>query len=349
MPSLRRLTGHLLSLRPGPEWYDRTTPALCADRPDGVPRRLKLLPAAPTSPRHRQQAERPCILHRLPRRPGHRRDIDGLRAVAVLPVILFHAGLPAFAGGYLGVDVFFVISGFLITGILAARPARRAASRSRASTSAAPAASCRRWPSCSLACIPFGLAWMSPLQLADLGRGIVATALSVSNVLFWQQLDYFGPAAEHLPLLHTWSLGIEEQFYLLFPLALAALWRWRPAGIGAASCWLAAPSASRSLPGPPAATRGRLLPAAVPRLGAAGRRRAGHGAGDPAAPVRGAARRPRPRRRSSRRWPPCRSASCPASCRWCSPAPAPPSSCAAPAPARPPTACSPTRSRSASA
>ncbi len=78
-----------------------------------------------------------------------------------------------------------------------------------------------------LACVPFAVGWLSPLQLRDFSRGFVATTLSVSNVLYWRELDYFGPAAEHLPLLHTWSLGIEEQFYLLFPLALAMLWRWR--------------------------------------------------------------------------------------------------------------------------
>ena len=155
----------------------------------------------------------------------------------MLPVILFHAGLPAFSGGYLGVDVFFVISGFLITGILA-----RDLGAGRFSLVRFYERRARRiLPALAvvlLACVPFGLAWMSPPQLADLARGTAATALSVSNVLFWRQLDYFGPAAEHLPLLHTWSLGIEEQFYLLFPLALAALWRWRPARI-AAVLWLA--------------------------------------------------------------------------------------------------------------
>ena len=163
----------------------------------------------------------------------------------MLPVILFHAGLPAFAGGYLGVDIFFVISGFLITGILLRdlRDERFSLARfyERRARRILPALAF-----VLAACIPFGLAWMSPLQLADLGRGIVATALSVSNVLFWQQLDYFGPAAEHLPLLHTWSLGIEEQFYVLFPLALAALWRWRPAGIGAALLLAAAVSLALS-------------------------------------------------------------------------------------------------------
>ena len=155
----------------------------------------------------------------------------------MLPVILFHAGLPAFAGGYLGVDVFFVISGYLITGILARDLAAGRFSLARFYERRAR----RILPALTvvlLACIPFGLAWMSPLQLRDLAQGIVATALSISNFLFWRQLDYFGPAAEHLPLLHTWSLGIEEQFYLLFPLALAALWRWRPAGI-APVLWLA--------------------------------------------------------------------------------------------------------------
>lgn len=168
----------------------------------------------------------------------HRRDIDGLRAVAVLPVILFHAGLPAFAGGFLGVDVFFVISGYLITGILARDLAANRFSLARFYERRAR----RILPALAVvlvACTPFGLAWMSPPQLNSLSQGIVATALSVSNFLFWRQLDYFGPAAEHLPLLHTWSLGIEEQFYLLFPLALAALWRWRPDRI-APVLWAAA-------------------------------------------------------------------------------------------------------------
>ena len=159
-----------------------------------------------------------------PTRAGWRREVDGLRAVAVVPVILFHAGLPAFAGGYLGVDVFFVISGFLITGILA-----RELGAGRFSIARFYERRARRiLPALTvvlLACVPFGIAWMSPPELRGLGQGIVATALSVSNVLFWLQLDYFGPDADRLALLHTWSLGIEEQFYILFPPLLALLWR----------------------------------------------------------------------------------------------------------------------------
>jgi peptidoglycan/LPS O-acetylase OafA/YrhL len=175
---------------------------------------------------------------------GWRREVDGLRAVAVLPVILFHAGFTAFAGGWLGVDVFFVISGYLITGILLRDLAAGSFSIARFYERRAR----RILPALIavlLACIPFALAWLSPLELRDFARGFIATVLSVSNVLYWQELDYFGPAAEHLPLLHTWSLGIEEQFYLLFPPALAALWRWRRLLVpilaaGAASLALAA-------------------------------------------------------------------------------------------------------------
>ena len=159
-------------------------------------------------------------------RAGYRREIDGLRAVAVVPVILFHAGFAAFAGGYLGVDVFFVISGYLITGILARDLARGRFPLARFYERRAR----RILPALAfvlLACLPVAVGWLSPPELRDFAASFAATALSVSNFVFWQELDYFGPAAEHLPLLHTWSLGIEEQFYILFPLALAALWRWR--------------------------------------------------------------------------------------------------------------------------
>jgi peptidoglycan/LPS O-acetylase OafA/YrhL len=175
-------------------------------------------------------------------RAGWRREVDGLRAVAVLPVILFHAGVPAFAGGYLGVDVFFVISGFLITGILARdlQAGRFSIARfyERRARRILPALAVML-----LACVPFGLAWMSPPELRGLGQEIVTSALSVSNVLYWLKLDYFGPDADRLALLHTWSLGIEEQFYILFPPLLALIWRraWRvPILVAACALSLAA-------------------------------------------------------------------------------------------------------------
>lgn len=154
----------------------------------------------------------------------YRPEIDGLRAVAVIPVILFHAGFTVFSGGFVGVDVFFVISGFLITGILIGEIAEGRFSllgfyerRAR-----------RILPALSLvmaACIPFAWAWMLPDQFAGFARSLVAVSLFLSNILFWSETGYFDSASEEKPLLHTWSLAVEEQYYLLFPLALLLAWR----------------------------------------------------------------------------------------------------------------------------
>ncbi|MFO1144861.1 MAG: acyltransferase family protein [Amaricoccus sp.] len=167
--------------------------------------------------------------------------MDGLRAVAVLPVMLFHMGFAAFAGGWLGVDVFFVISGYLITGILARDLALGRFSIARFYERRAR----RILPALAvvlLACVPFAVAWMSPPELEGFSASFLATALSVSNVWFWTILDYFGPAADRLPLLHTWSLGVEEQFYILFPPLLAVIWRWRHGHLLPAIALLAAAS-----------------------------------------------------------------------------------------------------------
>lgn len=154
----------------------------------------------------------------------YRSEIDGLRAFAVLPVILFHAGFGLFGGGYVGVDVFFVISGFLITGILADDLDRGTYSildfyerRAR-----------RILPALFFVIavsIPAALAVMMPRQALDFAQSIIATVTFTSNILFWVEADYFAPTAELKPLLHTWSLAVEEQYYIVFPLLLALLWR----------------------------------------------------------------------------------------------------------------------------
>lgn len=155
----------------------------------------------------------------------YRPEIDGLRAIAVLPVILFHAGLQGFNGGFVGVDVFFVISGFLITSIL-----MRDIEKQRFSLLQFYERRARRiLPALFfvvLCTLPFAWLWMLPHQLHNFSQGLIAVFLFISNILFGRKSDYFAPATEENPLLHTWSLAVEEQYYLLFPLFLVFAWRW---------------------------------------------------------------------------------------------------------------------------
>lgn len=183
---------------------------------------------------------------------GIRAEIEGLRAVAVLLVVACHAGLPGFSGGYVGVDVFFVISGYLITHLLC-REQQRTGTLDLAAFYGRRIR--RLLPAFALLMIAVlaGIHLLaSPLEQPALLRSALAAALYISNLHFaWQATDYWGPAAKQDPLLHTWSLGVEEQFYLLWPLLLALLLmsagRWRrllvPAGIaasfGLALYWMA--------------------------------------------------------------------------------------------------------------
>ena len=155
---------------------------------------------------------------------SYRPEVDGLRAIAVVPVLLFHAGVGAFHGGYVGVDVFFVLSGYLITSII--RSELQAGTFTLAGFYERRAR--RILPALFVvvaACI--GPAWwlMAPHQLKDFSQSLVAVSAFASNVLFWLESGYFEASAELKPLLHTWSLAVEEQYYVVFPLLLLALRR----------------------------------------------------------------------------------------------------------------------------
>ncbi|MGW8158920.1 MAG: acyltransferase family protein [Desulfoprunum sp.] len=156
----------------------------------------------------------------------YRAEIDGLRALAVIPVILFHAGFKPFSGGFVGVDVFFVISGYLITTIILSEMEEGTFSllnfyerRFR-----------RILPPLflvMLVSLPFAWLLLFPSDMKDFSESLVAVSIFSSNILFWRETGYWDTVNELKPLLHTWSLAVEEQYYVLFPLFLLLMWRFR--------------------------------------------------------------------------------------------------------------------------
>ena len=167
----------------------------------------------------------------------YRPDIDGLRAVAIVPVVLYHAGFALWGGGFVGVDVFFVISGYLIASFILTEIRSGEFSlrnfylrRIR-----------RIFPALftmMVASAGIGALLMTPHAYRRLGESIAATALFSSNFLFWLQSGYFAAPLEERPLLHTWSLGVEEQFYLAFPIFLMLLCRFFPSRLVGATLTL---------------------------------------------------------------------------------------------------------------
>jgi peptidoglycan/LPS O-acetylase OafA/YrhL len=158
--------------------------------------------------------------------PKYRPDIDGLRAVAVVSVVAFHAAPDWIAGGFIGVDIFFVISGFLISTILFNNLERNTFSLREFYARRIQ----RIFPSLVVVLTAtYAMGWWVLLanEFAQLGKHIVAGALFVSNLALWGESGYFDAAAETKPLLHLWSLGIEEQFYIVWPLLLLVGWNRR--------------------------------------------------------------------------------------------------------------------------
>ncbi|WP_296708805.1 acyltransferase family protein [Rhodoblastus sp.] len=149
----------------------------------------------------------------------YRSDIDGLRAIAVVAVVIFHVAQSVLRGGFVGVDVFFVISGYLISLGIVDGVANGTFTLGRFYTNRA-----RRIAPAYLVllvivtCVVVAVAF--PAETSNFGAALIAAIFSVSNIYFWMTTNYFSVAAEELPLLHTWSLSVEEQFYFFFPLLL---------------------------------------------------------------------------------------------------------------------------------
>jgi peptidoglycan/LPS O-acetylase OafA/YrhL len=157
----------------------------------------------------------------------YRADIDGLRAVAVLSVVFFHLSREGLRGGYLGVDMFFVLSGYLITAII-----WREMQEGQFSIVRFYDRRIRRIMPALLLLLfvatPGALILLLPSDLVGYSRSLLATLIFSANIYFWRDADYFSQAAEQKPLLHIWSLGVEEQFYMAFPIVLLWVARWWP-------------------------------------------------------------------------------------------------------------------------
>lgn len=185
---------------------------------------------AQTEPRRQDQA-----VTSLP----YRSDIDGLRAIAVLAVVFYHFGIPGFRGGFVGVDIFFVISGFLIGGILW----REYDSTGRIWLRHFYVRRFRRLAPAffTMAFVTAALCWalFLPFEFREFGKQLIAATVYLSNVLFFREAGYFDTASEEKPFLHTWSLAVEEQFYIFLPLFMLLLSRNRRALLAAlVGCWI---------------------------------------------------------------------------------------------------------------
>lgn len=155
----------------------------------------------------------------------YRADIDGLRAIAIFLVVGFHAFPDRFRGGFIGVDIFFVISGFLISALLFNR--LHAGNFSFINFFARRIK--RLFPSLLAvltACLVFGWFAVFPDEYALLGKHTLSGAAYISNLTLWAEAGYFDAASENKPLMHLWSLGVEEQFYLAFPVLLWLIWKF---------------------------------------------------------------------------------------------------------------------------
>jgi peptidoglycan/LPS O-acetylase OafA/YrhL len=162
-----------------------------------------------------------------PAEQSFRRDINGLRAWAVASVVLFHFGIPGFAGGFVGVDVFFVISGFLMTGIVL-----RGLERANFSLVKFYLARARRilpaLIALSATLLVLGWFFLLPVDYRNLATHVLTSIGFVSNFKYWTEAGYFDAASHDKWLLHTWSLSVEWQFYMLLPLCMLLVWRLRP-------------------------------------------------------------------------------------------------------------------------
>jgi peptidoglycan/LPS O-acetylase OafA/YrhL len=158
---------------------------------------------------------------------GYRADINGLRGLAVILVVLYHLGIRIVPGGYVGVDVFFVISGYLISAIIISE-----VQANRFSIAKFYERRVRRiGPAFFVVlCVVSATAYiyLLPTELKDFAKSLLSATFSASNFYFWGKAGYFDTSSETAPLLHTWSLAVEEQFYLVFPMLIMAIHKWAP-------------------------------------------------------------------------------------------------------------------------